>query len=402
MASQRAKGSIAIATASTGLAATLLPGGRTVHSTFKVPLNIINAETPSCSIKKGTALSRVLQDASVLIVDEATLLHRKVLEAIDTTLKDIRSSSEVMGGLLTLLCGDFRQILSGIRQGTRANIVDACLKLSSLWRVALQADERAEMFANKLLRLGNGETDTVQSPDYVSLLNFGTPAENIDILLDRIYPQIHSNYENHTWLMQRAILAPHNDSVRQINKLLAEKLPTQTHTYTAINSVVDEEQAVQFPVEFLNSIEVSGLPPHVLDLKCGMPVMLLRSIKPPELMNGTRCIIHNCNRHFVEVVIAAGIYSGQHHSIPRIPLRPSDTMFPFQFERKQFPLRPCFAMTINKAQGQTPKVIVLDLRQPIFAHGMLYVALSRTGKEDSITTSSSQGLARNVFYTEVL
>ena len=70
---------------------------------------------------------------------------------------------------------------------------------------------------------------------------------------------------------------------------------------------------------------------------CGMPVMLLRSIKPPELMNGTWCIIHNCNRRFVEVVIAAGIYSGQHHSIPRIPLRPSDTMFPFRFERKQFP-----------------------------------------------------------------
>ena len=127
---------------------------------------------------------------------------------------------------------------------------------------------------------------------------------------------------------------------------------------------------------------MSGLPPHVLDLKCGMPVMLLWSIKPPELMNGTKCIIHNCNRHFVEVVIAAGIYSGQHHSIPRIPLRPLDTMFPFLFERKQFPLRPCFAMTINKAQGQTLKVIGLDLRQPIFAHGMLYVALSRTGKED--------------------
>ena len=141
-------------------------------------------------------------------------------------------------------------------------------RLTTNMRVALQEDERAEMFANKLLRLGNGETDTVQSPDYVSLLNYGTPAENIDILLDTIYPQIHSSYENHTWLMQRAIFAPHNDSVSQINKLLAEKLPTQTHTYTAINSVVDEEQAVQFPVEFLNSIEVPGLPPHVLDLKC--------------------------------------------------------------------------------------------------------------------------------------
>ena len=59
-------------------------------------------------------------------------------------------------------------------------------------------------------------------------------------------------------------------------------------------------------------------------------------------------------------------------------------------------------LAINKAQGQRHKVIGLDLRQPIFAHGMLYVALSRTGKEDSITISSSQGLARNVVYTEVL
>ena len=64
-------------------------------------------------------------------------------------------------------------------------------------------------------------------------------------------------------------------------------------------------------------------------------------------------------------------------------------MFTFQFERKQFPFRPCFAMTINKAKGQTLTVIGLDLQRPIFAHGMLYVALSRTGKEDSITTFSS-------------
>ena len=84
LGSQRAKGSIAIATASTGLAATLLPGGRTVHSTFKVPLNIINAETPSCSIKKGTALSRVLQDASVLM----RLTYIYVLLAVTQTSHD--------------------------------------------------------------------------------------------------------------------------------------------------------------------------------------------------------------------------------------------------------------------------------------------------------------------------
>ena len=150
-----------------------------------------------------------------------------------------------MGGLLTLLCGDFRQILPVIRQGTRANIVDACLKSSSLWRlvqqyrlttnmrVALQADERVEMFVNKLLRLGNGETDTVQSPDYVSLLKFrNTRREHWHPFRQNLPSKFIAIMRNHTWLMQRAILAPHNDSVSQINKPLAEKLPTQnTHIH---------------------------------------------------------------------------------------------------------------------------------------------------------------------------
>ena len=146
--------------------------------------------------------------------------------------------------------------------------------------------------------------------------------------------------------------------------------------------MVDEEQSVKFPAEFLNSIEVSGLPQHILSLKVGMPVMLFRSIKPPELMNGTRCIIHSCNRNTVEVEIAVGAHKGEFHLVPRIPLQPSDTTFPFKFQRR--PLKGCFAMTINKAQGQTLHSIGLDLQQLVFSHRMLYVALSRSGKRDNI------------------
>ena len=58
--------------------------------------------------------------------------------------------------------------------------------------------------------------------------------------------------------------------------------------------------------------------------------------------------------------------------IPRIDLTPSETSSPFRMKRRQFPIRLCFAMTINKAQGQS-------ILRPVSSHGQLYVALSRAG-----------------------
>lgn len=55
-----------------------------------------------------------------------------------------------------------------------------------------------------------------------------------------------------------------------------------------------------------------------------------------------------------------------------------DEKIPVQLKKTQFPLRLCFAMTINKAQSQTLDFVGIYLREPIFSHGQLYVALSRT------------------------
>ena len=196
----------------------------------------------------------------------------------------------------------------------------------------------------------------------------------------------------------------HNDSAAKVNDILMARIPNPAVTYTSVNSMVNEEQSFKFPAEFLNFIEVSGLPQHILSLKVGMPVILLRSIKPPELMNGTRCIIRSCNRNTVEVEIAVGVHKDEIHLVPRIPLQSSDTTFPFKFQRRQLPLKGCFAMTINKAQGQTLHSIGLDLQQPVFSHGMLYVALSRSGKRDNIAylCSPQSSITRHVVYKEVL
>ena len=77
--------------------------------------------------------------------------------------------------------------------------------------------------------------------------------------------------------------------------------------------------------------------------------------------------------------------AGERVFLPRIPLCPSDSdMFPFRFKRKQFPIRLSFAMTINKAQGQSIPIVGVYLPEPAFSHGQLYVALSRATAKRNI------------------
>lgn len=147
----------------------------------------------------------------------------------------------------------------------------------------------------------------------------------------------------------------------------------------------DETQAAQFPVEFLNTLEISGLPSHKLLLKAGAPIIIMRSLDPPKVTNGTRCIVTNPLPNVINAKISSGKYTGQDIIIPRIPLIPTDSMLPFQFRCLQFPISLCFAMTINKSQGQSLKAVGIDLTSHCFTHGMLYVALSRVGTPNSVT-----------------
>ncbi|XP_064619468.1 ATP-dependent DNA helicase PIF6-like [Lineus longissimus] len=269
-------------------------------------------------------------------------------------------------------------------------------------RATLSSNEEPQQFSDFLMTIGDGKYPVTEIPDKITLPKNIRTTDSLSDLIHTIYADIQTNYRNKQWLLERAILAPLNNTVNQINHEVISAFPGQELKYTAINKTLTTEEAVHFPTEFLDSLDIPGLPPHTLRLKKGCPVIILRSLNPPHITNGTRCTIFKTYPNVLEVTILNGPSSGENAFIPRIPLVPSDSDLPFKFQRLQFPMRPCFAMTINKAQGQTFQSIGIDLQEDVFSHGMLYVALSRVGSATGLTLHTPRCPTRNVVFHEVL
>ncbi len=158
-------------------------------------------------------------------------------------------------------------------------------------------------------------------------------------------------------IIQRAILTPLNEDIDNINTTIMnwfdlttpDGTPAQRRTYHSVDSVVQGEQRGVYPTEFLNSLSMSRVPPHTLTLQEGCPVFLLRNMSD-DLANGTRLIVVKLMQHIIDAEIATRLDKGRRVFIPRLSITPSDTeRMPFTFRRRQFPLRPAFAITINKA-----------------------------------------------------
>jgi ATP-dependent exoDNAse (exonuclease V), alpha subunit - helicase superfamily I member len=142
--------------------------------------------------------------------------------------------------------------------------------------------------------------------------------------------------------------------------------------YSADSTSTEELDTCTFPEEFLNSINHSGLPPHTLTLKVGIPIILIRSIAPKAgLYNGTRLRIDALQKFVITATIVSGNYIGTQVKIPRIDFYFKQSQLPFTLIRRQFPCLIAFALTINRSQGQGFENLGIYLPSPVFSHGQL-------------------------------
>ncbi|XP_074356658.1 uncharacterized protein LOC141696410 [Apium graveolens] len=131
------EGKIVLPVPSSGIDATLLPGGRTSHSRFHIPLKLDRYSVTG--IKHGFDNTELIKNISLVIWDEAPMQHRHAFESVDHCFRDImasvhpRNKNIPFGGITVVFGGDFRKILPVIPKASRTEVVQSSLNQSSLW-----------------------------------------------------------------------------------------------------------------------------------------------------------------------------------------------------------------------------------------------------------------------------
>ena len=401
----RAHSKLVLCAASTGIASLILPGGLTAHSTFKLPFGDDAIKGSICNIAAESQRADVLRRCSLIIWDEIVMSSKFAPEALNLTLQDICKNELPFGGKTILFSGDWRQVPPVLHFGTETEIVEHAFLSSFLWshvtrfRLTVSMRDKDDLpYAQTVLAIGEGKIQPILLPDGSTaiplkhnLINHDGASTtcsiqgttNFEDLIAAVYPDLlevdHNTYND------RGILAPTNDNIDHINKFILDKMPGRTHHLLSTDKIIsdDEDMPDVVSVEYLNSVNVPGTPPHDLPLKIGALVFFIRNINfDCGLVNGRRGVIRGISRRVIDVEVL----SDDHPivKIPRICFEIQVGSRGITFHRFQFPVRLCYAMTINKSQGQTLRRVGLDLRGDVFSHGQLYVALSRTTCRDNL------------------
>lgn len=374
----------------TGIAAILLPNGRTVHKTFGLPVPMFYDSSSNIKVQSKEGI--FLKETKVFIWDEAPMAPRYALEIVNRSLKCIMGNDLPFGGKIMILGGDFRQLLPIKMGGTRSETLNLSIKFSELWRhfkkYSLTANMRVRPneveFAKFLLEVGDGvlndENDNINLPENCIL---ESNCSVVQIIFGKLIEEMKFKE-----MSSCAILSARNIDVDELNKQVTDLLDASTeHIYSGIDSTDNcdngELDEILLP-EYLNSLNPPSLPPYELRLRKNCIIMLIRNISINEgLCNGTRLQIVDFSNHLLKCQILTGDKSNDIVFLNRITLYSSNE-YPFTFKRRQFPIKLAFAMTINKSQGQTFDKIGIDLRRDVFNHGQLYVAMSRVRSWDSL------------------
>jgi hypothetical protein len=299
----RGKDKIVLSVASSGVAALLLPGGRTAHSRFKIPCDL--DDDTVCDISRGTMLAELIEVTSLVIWDEALMTDRRAFEALDRSFRDIEraqnpAAADVpFGGKVVVLSGDLRQILPVVEGGSKMQVLSSAITNSRIWShiEILSLTENMRLlspspdpafqqqvteFSKWILDVGEGKLPSIakegeSEPTWIKIpreLLLYTDGDKLACIVSEIYPDLLTNFSDPAYLAGRAILTPTNDLADTVNNYMVSLVQRKEREYLSFDTIAKstgphEAYDLLYPVEYLNSLGGNNFPQHRITLKKG-------------------------------------------------------------------------------------------------------------------------------------
>lgn len=346
--------------APTGVAA-INVGGQTIHSFFRFPLHFVFRD----DIKRLRD-TKLIDNLDTLIIDEASMLRADMMDAIDYALRLNRNQMRIpFGGVQVIFFGDLHQL---------APVLDR--EMEEVYREKYLAPYffHADIFT--MFRPKYIELDRIyrqRDGDFIRLLrkirNRECEDRDMGLLNNRVRSLDFDTSEHIVTLTTR------NDDASRINERRLASLPGKEYHYQAdITGEFDRKNVIA---------------EEILKLKTGAQVMMLKNDPEKRWVNGTIGRVYDLDHGLVRVQIGDEVHEVGRGSWEKVKYTYNQAEEKIESEItgnfEQFPLKLAWAITIHKSQGQTFDEVHIDLGHGAFAHGQLYVALSRCRTLDGIT-----------------
>ena len=366
----------AVVLAPTGVSAINVQG-QTIHSFFKFPPKIIQKETPHRLRGRG---AKLLKKIELIIIDEVSMVRADLMDGIDHAMRINRGFDIPFGGAQVVMFGDLFQLPPVIRGA----------QLQEFFREHYGSAYffSADVFKNiKLNCIELTKIYRQSDKDFIGLLekirNKELLSQDLNILNSRLIDKAMRD--------DVITLTTTNELAAKMNEKHLKMLDGLEYSYQA--EVSDKFEDSFFPTEF------------DLTLKAGAQVMLIRNDPEKRWVNGTIAQVEELGDDIVKISIGSNIYELSKQVWSRIVYKydgKNNTIIEevagtFQ----QYPLRLAWAITIHKSQGKTFDNVIIDLGWGAFAHGQVYVALSRCSSLKGVVLKRPVRLSDIIFDQDV-